>query len=87
MTTNDLSPIDPYPRKRLKVLDAEMAYIEAGEGDPIVFLHGTPATSYLWRNVIPHLEGLGRCLVPDLMNHGDSDNIPGGKLRYADHIP
>ncbi len=87
MVSNEISPIDPYPRKRLKVLDAQMAYVEAGEGDPIVFLHGTPATSYLWRNVIPHLEGLGRCLAPDLMNHGDSDNIPGGKLRYADHIP
>ena len=82
-----VSPNDPYERKRVKVLDAEMAYIEAGEGDPIVLLHGNPATSYLWRNVIPHLEGLGRCLAPDLMNSGASDNIPGGGCRYTDHIP
>ena len=82
-----VSPDDPYERKRVRVLDAEMAYIEAGEGAPIVLLHGNPVTSYLWRNVIPHLEGLGRCLAPDLMNSGASDNIPGGGCRYKDHIP
>lgn len=82
-----ISAADPYPRGRAKVLGAEMAYIEAGEGDPIVLLHGNPTTSYLWRNVIPHLGGLGRCLAPDLMNSGASDNIPGGGLRYQDHIP
>ncbi len=87
MNPSAISAADPYPCMRMKVIDAEMAYVEAGEGDPIVFLHGTPPTSYLWRNVIPHLEGHGRCLAPDLMNHGDSDNIPGGKMRYADHIP
>ncbi len=52
-----------------------------------MLLHGNPATSYIWRNVIPHLEGLGRCLAPDLMNSGASDNIPGGGCRYRDHIP
>ncbi len=83
----EISPADPHPRKRAKVLDAEMAYAEAGRGDPIVLLHGNPTTSYLWRNVIPHLEDLGRCLAPDLMNSGDSGNIPGGRCRYADHIP
>ncbi len=82
-----VSAKDPYVRRRVRVLDAEMAYVEAGEGDPIVLLHGNPATSYLWRNVIPHLEGLGRCLAPDLMNSGASDNVPGGGCRYQDHIP
>ena len=46
-----------YEKKRLSVEGREMAYIEAGSGDPIVFLHGNPTSSYLWRNVIPHLEG------------------------------
>ena len=82
-----ISADDTCERKRVRVLDAEMAYFEKGEGPPIVLLHGNPATSYLWRNVIPHLEGLGRCLAPDLMNSGESDNIPGGGCRYQDHIP
>lgn len=86
MADSEISAKNPYPYKRAKVLDAEMAYFEAGSGDPIVLLHGNPTTSYLWRNVVPHLEGLGRCLVPDLMNSGASDNIPDGGLRFADHI-
>ncbi|MFP8875984.1 MAG: alpha/beta fold hydrolase, partial [Myxococcota bacterium] len=55
-----------YEKQRVRVLDHEMAYVEAGEGDPIVLLHGNPMSSYLWRNVIPHLESLGRCIAPDL---------------------
>src|SRR6516225_3759833 len=66
----------PYEKKRLRVLDREMAYIEAGQGDPIVLLHGNPTSSYLWRNIIPHLEGLGRCIAPDLIGMGDSDKLP-----------
>ena len=53
-----------------------MAYIETGEGDPIVFLHGNPTSSYLWRNVMPHLEGRGRLIAPDLIGMGDSDKLP-----------
>ncbi len=53
-----------------------MAYIESGEGDPIVFLHGNPTSSFLWRDVIPHLENLGRCIAPDLIGMGDSDKVP-----------
>jgi haloalkane dehalogenase len=56
----------PYTKKRVNVLGQSMAYIEVGSGDPIVFLHGNPSSSYLWRNVIPHLQELGRCLAPDL---------------------
>jgi len=52
-----------------------MAYVEVGEGDPIVFLHGNPTSSYLWRNVIPHLEELGRCVAPDLIGMGDSAKL------------
>jgi haloalkane dehalogenase len=49
-----------YEKRRLDVLGSEMAYVEVGTGDPIVFLHGNPTSSYLWRNVIPHLESSGR---------------------------
>ncbi len=53
-----------------------MATIDRGDGDPIVFLHGNPTSSYLWRNVIPHVEHLGRCIAPDLIGFGDSDKLP-----------
>ena len=60
-----------------------MAYVETGAGDPIVFLHGNPTSCYLWRNVIPHLEGLGRCLAPDLTGMGGSEKIaPSGPDSY-----
>jgi haloalkane dehalogenase len=60
-----ISTEDSSYRKRLSLLDTNMAYVDAGEGDPIVFLHGNPTPSYLWRNIIPHLLPLGRCLAPD----------------------
>ena len=80
-----ISVADRYPRRRVGVLDTEMAYVDAGAGDPIVFLHGNPTSSYLWRNVIPHVEGLGRCLAPDLVGMGDSGRSPGGRYRFVDH--
>jgi haloalkane dehalogenase len=52
-------------RKRVSVRDAAMAYVDVGEGDPIVFLHGNPTPSYLWRNIIPRVLPYGRCLAPD----------------------
>jgi haloalkane dehalogenase len=67
----------PYQKKRQEVLGHEMAYVEVGKGDPIVFLHGNPTSSYLWRNIIPYLEGLGRCIAPDLIGMGDSDKLQG----------
>jgi len=61
-----------------------MAYVEVGEGDPIVFLHGNPTSSYLWRNVMPHLEGLGRLIAPDLIGMGESAKLSGsGDDRYT----
>jgi haloalkane dehalogenase len=81
----EISAADPYVRKRVAVLDSEMAYVETGSGDPIVFLHGNPTSSYLWRNVIPHCEGLGRCLAPDLIGMGESGKNPAGSYRFADH--
>ena len=52
-----------------------MAYIDEGEGDPIVFLHGNPTSSFLWRNIMPHLEGRGRLIAPDLIGMGDSEKL------------
>jgi haloalkane dehalogenase len=61
-----------------------MAYYEVGQGDPIVFLHGNPTSSYLWRNIVPYVQHLGRCIAPDLIGMGDSDKLPdGGPGRYA----
>jgi haloalkane dehalogenase len=73
-----------YEKKRVKVLGREMAYVEVGSGDPIVFLHGNPTSSYLWRNVIPYLQELGRCLAPDLIGMGDSEKLPdSGTASYT----
>lgn len=77
--------VDPYPRRRVRVLDTEMAYVDTGAGDPVVFLHGNPTSSYLWRNVIPHVESVGRCLAPDLIGMGDSGRAPAGSYRFVDH--
>lgn len=83
--TESISSHDPYPRHRVQVLDSDMAYVDVGSGDPIVFLHGNPTSSYLWRNVIPHVEGRGRCLAPDLIGMGDSGKNPSGSYRLVDH--
>jgi len=72
-------------KKRERVLGSEMAYVEEGSGDPIVLLHGNPTSSYLWRNVLPHLAPLGRCIVPDLIGMGDSAKLPDsgpGSYRF-----
>ena len=62
-----------------------MNYVTVGQGDPIVFLHGNPTSSYLWRNVIPHVSDLGWCLAPDLVGMGQSAASPGGAYRFRDH--
>lgn len=76
------------PKKAVQVLGKTMAYIEMGEGDPIVFQHGNPTSSYLWRNVMPHVKHLGRCIAPDLIGMGDSDKLdnPGpDSYRFVEH--
>ncbi|MCF8564180.1 haloalkane dehalogenase [Alicyclobacillus tolerans] len=80
-----ITPRDPYDRKRIPILDSEMAYVDVGEGQPIVFLHGNPTSSYLWRNIIPHVESQGRCLAPDLIGMGNSGKAPNGSYRFVDH--
>ena len=64
-------------KKYKEILGKKMAYIEHGKGDSIVFLHCNPASSYLWRNITPHVQGLGRIIVPDLIGMGDSEKLDG----------
>jgi haloalkane dehalogenase len=70
-------------KSTVEVLGSRMAYVEEGTGDPIVFLHGNPTSSYLWRDVMTHVADLGRCIAPDLIGMGDSDKLtPSGPDRY-----
>ena len=80
-----VSAEDRFERKRIGVLNSEMSYVEAGSGDPVVFLHGNPTSSYLWRSIIPHVQPLGRCLAPDLIGMGKSGKSPNGSYRFVDH--
>ena len=70
---------------KAEVLDSFMAYRQVGSGDPIVFLHGNPTSSYLWRNIMPHVAALGRCIAPDLIGMGDSGKLKGSQYRFFDH--
>lgn len=75
-------------KKHVDVLGSQMAYYEVGEGAPIVFLHGNPTSSILWRNVIPHVAHLGRCIAPDLIGMGDSAKLnpkDGTAYRFVEH--
>lgn len=74
-------------KRRVAVLDTRMAVYETGAGNPIVFLHGNPTSSILWRDVIPHVAHLGRCIAPDLIGMGDSDKRPGDgeQYRFTEH--
>ncbi len=85
MTQGSIPTADRYLRRRVRVLDSEIAYVDTGTGDPVVFLHGNPTSSYLWRNVIPHVERVARCLAPDLVGMGESGKAPGGSYRLVDH--
>ena len=75
----------PYKKSFKTINGKSIAFVDVGEGDPIVLLHGNPTSSYLWRNVIPHLEGMGRVIAPDLIGQGDSDKLPAsdGPDRYS----
>jgi haloalkane dehalogenase len=83
-----ISAAFPYQKQRRRVLGSEMAYVDVGEGSPIVLLHGNPTSSYLWRSVLPHLRPRGRCIAPDLIGMGDSDKLPDsgpGSYRFVEH--
>src|SRR6201995_2950502 len=79
----------PHPKKFVALHRRHMAYVELGQGQPLfLFLHGNPTSSYLWRNVMPEVAALGRCLVPDLIGMGDSEKLanPGpDTYRYGTH--
>ncbi len=85
MTDAQFNLADPHPRRRVAVLDTEMSYVDTGEGAPIVFLHGNPTSSYIWRNIIPYLSEHGRCLAPDLVGMGQSGKSPARAYRFVDH--
>ena len=75
-------------KSTVEVLGSRMAYVDRGEGDPIVFLHGNPTSSYLWRDVMPYVADLGRCIAPDLIGMGDSDKLGlsgPDRYRFAEH--
>ena len=78
----------PLTKKTVDVLDSRMAYHERGDGAPVLFLHGNPTSSYLWRDVIPELEGCGRLIAPDLIGMGDSAKLPNpgaDTYRFTTH--
>lgn len=75
----------PFKSKFIGVHGSKIHYIEEGAGDPILFLHGNPTSSYLWRNIIPHLTSLGRCIALDLIGFGKSDK-PDIEYRFFDHV-
>ena len=77
-------PVEEQPKRFIEVLGRRMAAVDMGEGPPIVFQHGNPTSSYLWRNVIPHVADLGRCIAIDLIGMGDSDKLDdSGPDRYT----
>ena len=83
-SARDISAAE-LPKKRVQVTGLELAYVDEGAGDPVLFLHGNPTSSYLWRNIIPYLSDRARCLAPDLVGMGDSDRLPRsgpGTYRY-----
>jgi len=85
MLHSAISTEDASCRKRVSILDTNIAYVDVGEGDPIVFLHGNPTPSYLWRNIIPYLLPFGRCLAPDYVGMGNSGTAPDGCYRFVNH--
>ncbi|RFU76398.1 twin-arginine translocation pathway signal [Trichoderma arundinaceum] len=91
MATNkglEISAAFPYEKKKVQVLGNHMAYVDIGtssSGSVVVFLHGNPTSSYLWRNIFPYTAKQSRCIVPDLIGFGDSDKVAGLEYRVRDH--
>ena len=79
---------EPLTKSHATVMGKRMAYHESGSGPTVVFLHGNPTSSYLWRNVVPHVADQARCIVPDLIGHGDSDKLDDtgpDTYRFVEH--
>jgi haloalkane dehalogenase len=85
MTQQDISAAFPFESRFVEVQGSRMHYVEEGSGDPVLLLHGNPTSSYLWRNVIPHLSPLARCVAPDLIGMGKSDK-PDIEYGFFDHV-
>lgn len=93
MASKDISADYPFTVHRVKVdNDAEMAYIDTdpkneqgGNRPPVVFLHGDPMYSYLWRNIIPHVQAKARCIAPDLMGMGASQKLSSDSCGFSNH--
>lgn len=81
-----IDPEDRLPRRKLAVLDSEIAFVDVGQGEPVVFLHGNPTWSYLWRNIIPSVAPFRRCLAPDLIGMGQSGKPRSHGYRLVDHV-
>lgn len=75
----------PFGSNYVEVLGSRMHYVDEGSGEPVLFLHGNPTSSYLWRNIIPHLLPSNRCIAPDLIGMGKSDK-PDIEYRFFDHL-
>ncbi len=83
-----ISEVMTYQKRFLDVYGHVMAYVDAGQGNPIVFLHGNPTSAYLWRNILPYLQPAGRCIAPDLIGMGDSQKLADsgpGSYTFAEH--
>jgi haloalkane dehalogenase len=81
----NISPAFSYDSHYMEVLGSQIHYVDEGSGDPVLFLHGNPSSSYLWRNIIPHVSPLARCIAPDLIGMGKSDK-PDIEYRFFDHV-
>ena len=84
---SDLSAAE-HPKDYVKVHDKQMAYVEMGTGEPVVFLHGNPTSSYLWRNIMPHISDTHRAIAPDLIGMGDSEklsNPDAESYKFVEH--
>ncbi len=84
MTHQEISAAFPFESKFVEVHGSKIHYVEEGSGDPVLFLHGNPTSSYLWRNVIPHVSPQARCIALDLIGMGKSDK-PDLQYRFVDH--
>ncbi len=80
-----INPKMQYEKKKIEVLGKKMAYVDTGEGDPLVFFHGNITSSFMYRNIMPHVESLARCIAVDNIGQGDSDKLEGSMYRLKDH--
>ncbi len=85
MTTQEISADFRFESKYVEVLGSRMHYVDEGVGDPVMFLHGQPTSSYLWRNIIPHVAPVARCVAPDLIGMGKSDKTDL-EYRFVEHV-